>query len=418
MGIRGCHAHGLSAMDVPERGTLGASGAQVLATPEACAGQRPTSFARHSVALTPGRSRRSVPAVANDSNPETDAQPAGWAALAGDLWQPRNPVLLELGPGGELLASRVRVVGLWLLLLAISALPLPPGTRGAHLAVTAAALGAALVTHAVVAWAYRPWLPFVTVAVDVTLAGAFAGLMRAHAHDAPHATLSLALVALVFAALRHDPRCVVEAGLLGVLVLALLAGAQSVPLALLILATGLLAALLVRARLHHAPHDTDALTGLLRRETFEDWLRAEIHRSRRHAHHLTLALLEIDRFHDLAARHGAARSTAVQRSVAAILKRSLRGTDVVARQGSGLFALALPETDARVALARLETLRRSIAVASRGGADESVVAAVHVSVGVAAWPGDGDDAARLSAIAEQRLRDARDAGGDRLIGPP
>jgi diguanylate cyclase (GGDEF)-like protein len=357
--------------------------------------------------------------VANGGDSERDgAQPAGWAALAGDLWQPRNPLLLELGPGGELLASRVRVVGLWLLLFAISALPLPPGTRGTHLAVAAAALGAALVAHAVVSWTYRPWLSFVTAALDVLTAGAFADLARVHAVDATHATLSLLLTALALAAARHDARVVVEAGVLGALVLVRLPGPRPAPLALLALATALLAVTLARARRHHAPHGGDPLTGLLRREPFEQWLRAEIHRSRRHAHSLTLALLEVDRFQDLAARHGAARGMAVQRSIAAILRRSLRGTDVVARQGSGLFALALPETDARVALPRLETLRRSITAASRGGVEDGAAAAVLVSVGVAAWPDDGDDAARLVAVAEERLRGARDAGGDRLIGPP
>lgn len=355
--------------------------------------------------------------VANGNEPEGDARQAGWAALAGDLWQPRNPLLLELGPGGELLVSRVRVVGLWLLLLAVSTLPLPRETRGAHLAVAACALGAALVIHAVVSWAYRPWLPFVTVTFDLLLAAAFAALVGAQARDAPHATLSLLLIALVLAAARHDPRLVLAAGLLGALVLALLAGPRPAPLGLLALATAILALTLSRARRRQSLHDTDPLTGLLRRETFEQWLRAEILRARRHARRLTLALLEIDRFGELQARHGAARGTAVQRSMAAILERSLRGTDVVARLGGGQFALGLPETEARVALARLEALRREIALASRGGADTSATAGVSVSAGVAGWPDDGDEMAGLTAAAEQRLGQARDAGGDRLVGP-
>lgn len=97
-----------------------------------------------------------------------------------------------------------------------------------------------------------------------------------------------------------------------------------------------------------------------------------------------------------------------------MLKRSLRTTDVVARWASGLFALALPETDARTVLERLEQLRAAIVQTSRGGAES---AAVGISAGVAAWPDDGPDAAALVASAEQRLRAAREAGGDRLIGP-
>lgn len=339
----------------------------------------------------------------------------GWSAWAGDLWQPRNPLLLELGPGGELLASRVRVVALWAQLLALHAFPPAPGSLGLRLAVSAAALAAALALHAVVSWAYRASLPYLTVACDVALAVTLARLVRAEAPGDAYGMASPLLVALALAAVRHEPKLVLEAGVAGALALGWLGGARLGPLALLALATGLLAAGLSRARRQHGLHDTDPLTGLLRGETFEQWLRDELQRSRRHGHNLVLALVEIDHLHDLAARHGAPRSLAVQRSVAAILKRSLRGTDVVARHGSGLFALALPETDAHAALPRLEALRRSIASASRGGADEG--ATVSVSAGVAGWPAEADETSGLMAVAEQRLRDAHDAGGDRLVGP-
>lgn len=351
---------------------------------------------------------------------EADAsqdQLTGWTAWAGDLWQPRNPLLLEIGPGGELFASRVRVVGLWALLSAVHLVPRAFDTRGAHVPAVAVALGAALVIHALVSWTYAAWLPYVSVAFDVLVSAVLVILARPPVGDGAQAAVAWLLLALVMAALRHEPRLVVEAGLLGAPVLVWQAGTQPLPLALWALTAGLLVATLARARRHQALHDTDPLTGLLRRETFEQWLRDELQRSRRHAHRLTLALVEIDHPQELAARHGAARGLAVQRSVATILKRSLRGTDVVARHASGLFAVALPETDARAALPRLDALRCSIALASRGGAEGSAAAAVSVSLGVAGWPDEDRESAGLLALAEQRLRAAREAGGDRLVGP-
>ncbi len=86
----------------------------------------------------------------------------------------------------------------------------------------------------------------------------------------------------------------------------------------------------------------------------------------------------------------------------------------MARWANGLFAVALPETDPADVRRRLETLREAIAQASRGGE----AAPVGVSVGVAAWPDDGAESAGLLAVAEERLRTAREAGGDQLVGPP
>jgi diguanylate cyclase (GGDEF)-like protein len=347
-------------------------------------------------------------------DPASRGEPGGWAAWAGDLWQPRDPAFLELGPGGELLVSRVRVVCAWLGLFGANALNTAPQQRLRPLALAALALAMALVAHALVSWAYRPVVSFLTAVLDVALASLAAEVGRATWSD-PLAFLPLALVlALVLAALRHDARVVGAAWVAALLALAWSGAASVAGLLSVTLAGVLLAAMLERARRHHALADADPLTGLRRRDAFEAFLRAELQRSQRHDHRLTLALVEIDRFRELTQRQGGARGTAIQRAAAGVLKRSLRGSDAVARWSSGLFALALPETDASSVRERLETLRQAIAQALRGSAP---AASVGVSVAVVAWPSDGDGWAALVAVAEERLRQAREAGGDRLIGP-
>ncbi len=349
-----------------------------------------------------------------DRGPVSVGEPTGWAALAADLWQPRDPVFFELRPGGELLASRLRVALAWLLLFAANGLGSPSATRGRTLALCALVLLAALVAHAAISWRYGPWLGHVTVVLDVLSAAMLAEAGRAQAVEPAWALLAALLVAVSLAGLRHQPSLVPIAGGLAVGVQVSRHGLQAAPVLALSLATIFLTLGLERAQRHGALADADPLTGLRRRDAFEDWLRAELQRSQRHAHRLTLCFVEVDGFRELTQRHGAARGTAVQRSLAGVLKRSLRTTDVVARWASGLFALALPETDARTVLERLEQLRAAIVQTSRGGAES---AAVGISAGVAAWPDDGPDAAALVASAEQRLRAAREAGGDRLIGP-
>jgi diguanylate cyclase (GGDEF)-like protein/PAS domain S-box-containing protein len=107
----------------------------------------------------------------------------------------------------------------------------------------------------------------------------------------------------------------------------------------------------------------DGLTGLKNRRAFEERLHEEMSRIRRTQHPVSLLLLDIDHFKAFNDSFGHPRGDEVLRSVARILARSIRDTDVAARYGGEEFAVILPNTDADGAALMGERLRHAIASA-------------------------------------------------------
>lgn len=87
----------------------------------------------------------------------------------------------------------------------------------------------------------------------------------------------------------------------------------------------------------------DFLTGLLNRRSFREVLLAEIERSRRYAHPLTIIFLDLDNFKQLNDTKGHATGDSALQDVATTLRDSLRTGDSVARLGGDEFAVLLPE---------------------------------------------------------------------------
>jgi len=100
----------------------------------------------------------------------------------------------------------------------------------------------------------------------------------------------------------------------------------------------------------------DPLTGLLNRRGFLEAARQEVERSQRYGRPLTAAYLDCDDFKVVNDTHGHEAGDRLLRSVAAVMRESLRGLDVPARVGGDEFVLLLPETAAQEARDTLERL--------------------------------------------------------------
>ena len=86
----------------------------------------------------------------------------------------------------------------------------------------------------------------------------------------------------------------------------------------------------------------DGLTGLINRSALEDQLQRHWEASRRHGTSLSVLIVDLDRFKEINDTHGHPTGDAVLRRAAAVLTRSVRTSDVVARYGGDEFLIVAP----------------------------------------------------------------------------
>lgn len=154
----------------------------------------------------------------------------------------------------------------------------------------------------------------------------------------------------------------------------------------------------------------DAHTGLYNRLHFEDSLLKEIERSGRHKHELSLLLIDLDHLGQINEHLGQDKGDEAIKYSARLLKSALRDIDIPCRFGGEEFAIILPETSPHSAAEVAERLRQKIRAEASPG-----VGTVTVSIGVANYPGNADDAEGLLRAAEQALDIAKYEGRDRVV---
>lgn len=154
---------------------------------------------------------------------------------------------------------------------------------------------------------------------------------------------------------------------------------------------------------------TDELTKLCNRRQLSKTLSAELARAKRKSRPLSLIMIDIDHFKEFNDQLGHLRGDELLESMGAFLLANLRLTDVAARYGGEEFVLLLPETPIAAAMAKAEKLREGFAE-SVDGAE-----AVTLSLGVSAWPGDGETEMELLEAADRALYAAKDRGRDRVV---
>lgn len=105
---------------------------------------------------------------------------------------------------------------------------------------------------------------------------------------------------------------------------------------------------------------TDGLTGLANHRRFQEQLRVEIARARRHDRPLSLVLIDLDEFHRINDAHGHEAGDRILTEAAARLRELVRPGDLLARLGGDEFAWILAETGAMEAYAAAERARLAI----------------------------------------------------------
>ncbi|MGZ6259572.1 MAG: diguanylate cyclase domain-containing protein [Candidatus Limnocylindrales bacterium] len=165
-------------------------------------------------------------------------------------------------------------------------------------------------------------------------------------------------------------------------------------------------ALLERSDWFDRMANTDPLTGIANRRTFERILELELARAGRQGTQVSLAVFDVDGLARIDRSRGADVADDVLRTVASALADSVRLVDTVARYGGDEFALLAPGT------AGVTVAQRVLTSAGKALAEGGTGAAL--SVGVARFPDDGATAAELLDAADAAMHVAKAQGGGRI----
>lgn len=153
--------------------------------------------------------------------------------------------------------------------------------------------------------------------------------------------------------------------------------------------------------------DTDELTGIPNRRTFEIVLSRELSRAKRNGEQVTLAMIDIDHFKKLNDTHGHPTGDEVLRQTGRALAVNCRGFDTPARYGGEEFAIIMPSCSVTESLPATDRLRIAIS-------KQDLPVPVTASAGVATFPTHASDAAGLIKAADEALYESKRAGRDRV----
>jgi diguanylate cyclase (GGDEF)-like protein len=180
--------------------------------------------------------------------------------------------------------------------------------------------------------------------------------------------------------------------------------------------TELLARLRVRldrTRVFREQSNRDLLTGLLTRRAFTEGVLARLAEAQRSRRHLSLCLLDVDRFKSVNDTYGHGVGDKVLAAFGALLGTRFRLQDLRGRWGGEEFVLAFYGEWAESAREILARVTAEFAKLSfDGGQGRSLN--VTVSGGIATFPLDGRTLEELISSADQRLYAAKQAGRNRI----
>jgi two-component system, cell cycle response regulator len=366
---------------------------------------------------------------------------------ARSLWSRPDPVLAQARIAGELLVAKIRfgLASVLLLIPLIDAIffPTSPKESLVGLSLIAATFLLSVTILALLARDYDPpWLSFVSTDLDVSIISAALALFLVL--NEPHTAVNSKVVfegyflAIGASSLRYDKRICISAGLLAAgqyFAIVYYAARhwdlnnpmyspfpygmfdwsyQISRLIIMLTASALSLALVSRSQRLLQLATEDHLTGLFNRGYVEERFAIELSRARRYQQQLTIAVIDADRFKYLNDAHGHAAGDMVLKKIGSILRESFRQSDTVGRYGGEEFVVILPEMDQEIGRQKLEALRQRIAH-TRISIARGEQVQITISVGLASYPQDGDEALHLFALADNRMFQAKRQGRNQVV---
>ncbi|MBV7427174.1 MULTISPECIES: diguanylate cyclase [unclassified Acidovorax] len=148
--------------------------------------------------------------------------------------------------------------------------------------------------------------------------------------------------------------------------------------------------------------NTDPLTSLPNRRSFDVILNESIERAKRETHRFALALIDLDEFKQINDRHGHSVGDQVLVEFAQRLKKHARNTDFVARLGGDEFVMIIRDAEnaknLHFIVDRLKPHLNGFALLGHSQPIE-----IKVSIGGAVWPQDGESSRDILRNADMRM---------------
>src|SRR4051794_32885967 len=159
----------------------------------------------------------------------------------------------------------------------------------------------------------------------------------------------------------------------------------------------------------------DPKTGLYNARHFASVMQEELGRAQRFQRPMALIMADLDLLRDINNTYGHLAGDAVLRGVAEVFRQQLRHYDVPARFGGEEFSILLPETPPEQAFEIADRIRRSVAARLFEVETSSEPIRATISMGVAAFPRDGQDATELVHQADLAVYRAKLQGRNRVL---
>lgn len=157
----------------------------------------------------------------------------------------------------------------------------------------------------------------------------------------------------------------------------------------------------------------DFFTGLYKGSFFEEFVKKEINRSKRHGHCFSVVLFIVNGVESIYLSGNVSVATKIIVEVGSIVKNLKRSEDMGFRFSSSKFGVILPHTDKKGAIlfSRRLMMELSNSILNTSG----LIFGISISLGIQSFPEDGSDAQTLLSNVEKACYKAKIMGPNKMV---
>jgi diguanylate cyclase (GGDEF)-like protein len=156
----------------------------------------------------------------------------------------------------------------------------------------------------------------------------------------------------------------------------------------------------------------DPLTNLYNRRYLEEILEKELARAARKSSPVSIIMLDADKFKRVNDIFGHKAGDRALQSLAGIILKYIRSSDIACRYGGEEFVIVMPNTEPEIARERAEHIRHDFYQVEFDGPESA--GQTSLSIGIAAYPRSGLRADAMLDAADQAMYAAKRSGGNRI----